>query len=204
MLELFFNQEGAIDIKKYSKTTRVKDFLDANREFLEENPLACFECTENCCRQGWDIELDIVFVNRLLENRQLKIHQLFEEYIGLSKLKNPIFKDQTCKFLHKEGFCMIYDQRPFICRAYTCHLEGDKYRLLRGIILRFLNLTLLFKVISLKEDSSPLQVADRYSVSFPREIPLHKKNYKIVIHPQVNNFREFLSSSEQDLYQTLL
>jgi hypothetical protein len=78
---------------------------------LEDDP-RCAECDGACCRGFPAVELTWVEYERLRE-------------LGASRLVLPLVGppllliDYCCEFL-ADGRCMIYDERPGICRRFSC------------------------------------------------------------------------------------
>lgn len=73
-----------------------------------------FQCKENCseCCGIVPIPLHIFEKNKhLIEKEIEKIEQLREDVVI------PITKDLKCAFV-KDNRCLIYKERPWVCRAY--------------------------------------------------------------------------------------
>ncbi|MFW6270880.1 MAG: YkgJ family cysteine cluster protein [Bacillota bacterium] len=199
-MELYFNQNNEMDVKKINNEVQVIDFINAIRDFLKKNPLDCFNCKDNCCSRGWNIELDIVFYNRLidedipyLENYRGEVNSIFE----INSLNRPVFKDSTCFFLNKKGKCRIYEKRPFICRGYTCYQEAENYKILRDTILDSLNLTFYIKLLAEKENKTVSKIAfNKFEIKQYKLLPFKRKDYSIKILNLIEGIKPILTNNK--------
>ncbi len=196
-MDCFFNKKGELDIRGLTRKSTVEDFLQANRIFLRKNPLACLECEQNCCQQGWDIELDLVFVNKMAKESNKNLKEIINELTKMNKLKRPVFKQNPCFFLQENGFCSCYSARPFICRTFTCYNEAENYIFIRNIILRILNLALINKINLLKKDSQD-QIKNTVNIF------LDVDNYNININLLLKKNPSYINRYEYDLFDRLL
>lgn len=98
----------------------------------------CENCTEKCCPAGVAISLfDVArFIDLGLDNY---IAGKFEGYVELFlsddsgsnvKLSRPYMSSETklCVFQNEERKCSIYENRPFICRAFPIAIRIDDDR----------------------------------------------------------------------------
>lgn len=203
-MELFFDEKNQLGVKNINRTHTIKDFLTANQKFLQQHPLSCFECENNCCLCGWDIELDHVFVNRYQKKTGLPKSEIYKKYIKLNRLKKPVFAAETCEFLHSSGFCEIYAIRPFICRGFTCYDENASYTLLQNIILRILNNILKIQLLSFKKEISYFRAAEKMGFDVFREVPYANVNYDINIYQQIDLFSSYITEYEHKKLKKIL
>ena len=219
-MHLCFEQEQRkngrrIEVRGFNSRTTVADFLEANSHFLGEHPLPCFDCSDNCCRRGWNIELDIVFVNRWCLKNRLAVSEFYSRFISLNGFGSPVFKQEVCSFLDKEGKCQIYSLRPFICRAYTCFQEGPSYQVLRDIVVRSLGLLLLNKLwvaadsgnVSLQREQRPIRENLLYleeKLVLPREEFLEQKDYSVKISLLFKIVEPFLDRRRKEVFNLIL
>ena len=159
-----------MDVKGITSNSTVKDYLEAQEEFLEKHPAPCFTCSDNCCERDWNIELDIVFFNRLVnenangDNKDNCFFKMLDQYVTVNQVNGPVFKHTPCQFLNEDGLCSIYDRRTFICRGYTCHQEKERYKVLRGLIGHALNLTLLIKIKQEQNNKSLENITTQFEI----------------------------------------
>ena len=211
-MELYFNEKGKVEVKDIDKNSQVTDFIKAIDNLLDENPLYCIDCNDNCCSRDWNIELDIVFFNRLYQgaikgikgksgrriddlkkNQSNKQKKWIDTLIDINALNRPVFNSSPCIFLKENGLCKIYAKRPLICRGYICYEESDNYKLVRDIILDSLNLILLIKLISFKENQSMEEIAsNKFRVENIDLLPFHKSDYNISIYNLVKGLKSVL------------
>jgi Fe-S-cluster containining protein len=208
ILQIYFNKNRKMDLKNFTSDSTVKDYLDALDKFLEENPAPCFTCSDNCCERDWNIELDIVFFNRLLnekakdENEDFWFLKLLDQYVTINQVNGPVFKHTPCQFLNKEGLCKIYEKRTFICRGYTCHPETERYKVLRGLIGHALNLTLLIKIKQKQNQESLENVSTVFEIDNPEQLPLEATDYNINISNLVESVKSSINDYEYQIYLT--
>ena len=180
-------------LKRINKKTTVKNYLDEIDSFLKKHPNSCFTCQNNCCARDWNIELDIVFYNRLIKNGLY--NKKIEDYILINKLNRPVFKDTPCQFLNFNNLCSIYPKRPFICRAYNCKQESDNYKIIRDFILEALNFSLFIKLQTAAEKREKT-VRNRNECDLDineKNLPLNISDYKKI------NIYELIKSVENVL-----
>jgi Fe-S-cluster containining protein len=138
-MKVFLDGDNKINYDKIDKDTTVKDFLEAVDLFSLNNPVSCFQCEESCCRQKWSVSMDNICVNRLcswnkeeittfVKDKLIKrnnFYRDFNQYI--------LNKDKDCSFIDEENRCIIYGDRPIICRLYFCQEKSSRYNTLREL-----------------------------------------------------------------------
>ncbi len=190
-MDIYLNGEGKMDFTELNKQTTIKDYLDEIDNFLEKNPVSCFSCEENCCARDWNIELDIVFFNRYLVLRD-KFDRIIDDLISINKLLRPVFKDSPCKFLNNNNLCSIYQKRPFICRAYNCYPETERYKILKDLILEGLNYCLLVKLQLQGKHLKLKGKIDKDLYQINNKLPLSITDYQITIYELVKSIKNLL------------
>ena len=203
-MELFFNKNREIEVTGVEKGTTVEDFLEGNSAFLQKHPLSCFTCNDNCCRQGWDIVLDIVFANRYCQKKNNSLKYFFQHFVSFNALESPVFKQEICSFLSSEGKCQIYGWRPFICRAYTCYPESISYLVLRDIIVRGMSLLLSKKIMSEVKTVEIPQHPGSSIINVSQNDLLEMTAYNVEITQLAQEIDSFLSSREKEVFNRLL
>ncbi|MFW6007181.1 MAG: YkgJ family cysteine cluster protein [Halanaerobiales bacterium] len=207
-MELFFNKDQEIDIKNINKNNKVIDFLSAITNFLEAHPLDCFNCNSNCCSRDWNIELDIIFYNRLL-NQEIKYDKLKNldnprSLLKINSINRPVFNDKPCYFLGENNLCQIYEKRPFICRGYICYNDSDNYKIFRDTILDSLNLILLIKLLSEKENKSLKRISvEKFDIKKIDKLPFHDLDYNIKIIDLIEGIKTVLDNNKYESLKLL-
>lgn len=189
-MKLKFNKNQKVAIKNINQKDKVINFIEAVDTFLKDYPLSCFNCEDNCCSRGWNIELDIVFYNRLLQGEIERKNDL----IIINNLHRPVFNSTPCPYLNKAGLCNIYKKRPFICRGYICYQVTEDYKLLRDFILDSLNISLLIKLKAEKENKPAALIArNQFEIKKGDILPFNKNNYYIKIFKLIEGIRPVLN-----------
>lgn len=140
---IIYNNCNKLKVKNINSADTVQDYLDALDEYLKREPLPCRECNNNCCkRSNWSIAVDNVYFLKKTKNNIHNIDKFFKrECYQISKnknlmphysIKNP-FKS-SCKDLNGLNQCSIYNNRPLVCRTYTCIKKDDKLELMSNLI----------------------------------------------------------------------
>ena len=199
-MKFYFNEKHKLSIKNYNKDDTVENFLEANQNLLNENPLPCFQCNTNCCQAGWDIELDIVFINRWTAHKNLSWLEVFNAEVRENKMGRPVLKYDPCRFLDSQGHCTIYNIRPFICRGYTCYQEGRDYQFMRDMIVYFLNFVLMFKHEKYKSLQSYEKLGQKYDIIKNNNLPLEKNDYDIRLDNLFYSLKSIVSEKKYDYY----
>jgi Fe-S-cluster containining protein len=86
---------------------------DQTLDNLKESKVDCSNCLDLCCKAGWDIELTSKESKKLLHVQ--KLNRFF-----LQKNEN-----NQC-FYYQSNKCSIYNERPKVCRSYTCLGDSKK------------------------------------------------------------------------------
>lgn len=136
---LFPDSEGKLNYSKITSESTVQDLLDAIDLFLSSQPLSCNKCRESCCKKSWAVEMDNVCVNRLCHRDEDAISSFIRG--KLVKTKNHFLefdqyifkKGQNCCYVTDGNLCMIYEQRPLICRLYVCSAKSRRYNMIREL-----------------------------------------------------------------------
>lgn len=204
-MKIYKNKEGKMDINKLKKDTTIKNYLNEIDNFLETNPVPCFSCKENCCKRDWNIELDIVFFNRFMISKD-NLNNVIDDIIYINELFRPVFKDNPCKFLYNYNMCSIYPKRPYICRAYNCYPETEKYKILKDLILEALNFCLLVKLQSEYQEYDIINKKlnlDMYKLNI-NKLPLSVTNYQIKICKLIKTFKNLLDDYRYNKFFDIL
>ncbi|MFW5999288.1 MAG: YkgJ family cysteine cluster protein [Halanaerobiaceae bacterium] len=202
-MKIYKNKQNKMDFSGLSKNTTVQDYLTAQTAYLDKHPLKCSTCRDNCCRRNWNLQLDIVFFNRLLEKSNLSPAKTAKKYIKFNPLQRPVFRQFPCVFLDPDDRCSIYQRRALTCRIYTCHEESEKYITLKTILIQTLNITLAVKLKSLQNNISPEEAATSFELAKPELIPLTAKDYNLRISRLISAARGFLPPKSQNLFINL-
>ena len=95
------------------KLSRVEDF-QKNIEVLSDKNCNCYGCVE-CCTVFLPVsKQELKFLkgkSNLIKDRLQEIKENFDKGIA----------DFTCPFINKSGGCLIYNDRPFICKNFHCN-----------------------------------------------------------------------------------
>lgn len=116
-----------------------EDFSDGKlyelNDMVKADTRGCDNCSACCRGMGDSIRLTPYDLYRLQAKTGLSYQALKEDHIGEleeGKLMMPYLKmkDATgaCSFLGDDGFCLIHDSRPDICRLFPlgrAYLDGD-------------------------------------------------------------------------------
>ncbi|MFW6238016.1 MAG: YkgJ family cysteine cluster protein [Bacillota bacterium] len=200
-MKIFENQKKKMHFSGLNRQTTVCDFLDAQAEYLAAEPLDCPVCSDNCCRRDWNLQLDIVFFNRLVRDQnQLTPRKIAEKFIRLNPLQRPVFKEFPCLFLQENGRCQIYKSRALTCRLYTCREESEEYSKLKNILILSLNIPLAVKYLSLKHDISIQKAATHFELAEPALLPIEATNYRIRISELIAAARGFLPPKSSNIF----
>ena len=89
----------------------IKGFVQGN--LPERNTPFCEECGGSCCRWGGGVML------RPNETKRFFVmlgadKRFFDDWGRL------LFLEGQCPFLSEEGTCTCYDERPQVCRSWSC------------------------------------------------------------------------------------
>jgi len=146
-VKLFLNEKDYVDYDIVKKEDTVQDFLDAIETFLEENPIPCHICVNNCCTRGLSVMADNVFIKRISKIRRETYEEFVRREVEIKK-KNLFFlkkKGPACRYLNKHGRCNIHKDRPIVCHFYICKNITDRHYLLRSMIIETLGAAATFE-----------------------------------------------------------
>ncbi len=139
-MRVFLDSEGKANYDRIDESDRVSSLLDAVDAFLSLHPLSCSRCGDSCCRKQWSVEVDNVYVNSLAgadrDNRLSFIRnrlQLKKNYRWGFK-QFVLKKDGPCPHNTPLNRCLIYKDRPVICRLYICCEKSLRYNMLREMV----------------------------------------------------------------------
>ena len=181
-MEIKKNKNGQMFISNITNTDTVSDYLDTLNTFLTSHPLKCSSCSDNCCQQNWNLQLDIVFFNRLVTNNPTSSAKTTaEKFIKLNPLKKPVFRMFPCKFLNENGRCSIYKRRAFTCRVYTCKNETKKYSQFKDTLIQALNVALAVKLTLIFKKTTLKKAGTIYNLKNSEDLPLNNQTYDINI-----------------------
>ena len=155
-----YKNDNVLKVKDIKSTDTVQDYLDALESYLKEEPLPCHECKDNCCKRNWSIAIDnVYFLNKTNNNPYNKekffkreCFQIFknESLVPHYSIKNPT--KSSCKDLNGLNRCTIYENRPLVCRTYTCVAKDNKLELMSNLITETAKYAFSYHYIYLKTE----------------------------------------------------
>lgn len=190
-MKLFLDLDGKVNYDKIDKTTTVKDMLKAIDIFLDTNPLPCSSCQESCCKKSWSVEMDNVSVNRLScwENDKalefVKVNLVRKKNYYREFYQYVLKKDKDCRFITKDNFCTIYNERPVICRLYICIDKSYRYNVVRELIG-----STYLKALVIEDKMRRSELAEKTLTKYNRNPALFAKDYDLHIEDIFNYAEE--------------
>ena len=180
---VFLNSEDKVDYDKIDENTTVKDLLAAVDVFLSENPLPCDNCEESCCKKAWSVEMDNVCVNRLSGGSPEAQRAFVKEH--LVKKKNyyrdmdqyVLNKEKNCTYITDSNKCLIYQDRPIICRLYLCSAKSLRYGTLRELVG-----TTYLKALVLEYRMNSKMLSEKTISKYKRNPVLLSREYDVTLH----------------------
>lgn len=129
-LKLFLNKDNEVDISGLNKESTVLDFFDAIDNFLNENPLPCETCKQHCCKGRFKINMDSVSAKKLSKGKMERIIPKLFVDMGENKLEIYIVAGhKQCRHLSGLARCLVYRDRPAICRTYMCIPQSQNFKI---------------------------------------------------------------------------
>lgn len=142
-MQFIVDGDNKLNFTDLQPSDTIQDISNALEHFLSSNPLPCHSCDNNCCRIV-PIRPDNVFMKQPAFKQPDK-----ETYNYLQPLKAFVELDGGIYFMpkkkHRDGFichynsdnkCVIYYNRPILCRLYTCLPISNSWNQLMNIIVQ--------------------------------------------------------------------
>lgn len=190
------NADNKLDYIKLSPSDSVQSISDALQQYLNFYPLSCDSCKESCC-SVFPIRPDNVFMKQPeffpVEKQQCNGNWFLKDALDFENRLYVMPKKETSNgaicYYCNDGKCTIYNERPILCRLYTCISISDRWNELLNIIVQAYKNALEYEIMEQTvrlrggkvsphpiEERNPALYADDYSLQIGKLLHWSNEN----------------------------